>query len=254
MSEPRHAATVSRQHVSPLAAGRVSTIPEVLDRLGAIQSHVEDHAPLGAGDGVACFNFLYRVITDNVFTKVGTGFFHDDHFLTRLDVAFANRYFDALRVNESEPRAVPSALKALIERRSHPRVTPLQFAVAGVNAHINYDLSCAVVSTCQELERDPDFATQREDYGRVNDIFAQEMERLRQHFEGRLALWVDENVLMHVDDVIGNWSVEAARDTAWHNAELIWAFRDVDFAERQFVRTLDRLVGLAGRGLLVALP
>lgn len=239
---------------NPLLAGRVDSVPEVLTRMTQIQDHIEAREPLGPRDGVACFNFLYRIITSNVLAKIGTGFFHDDHFLTRLDVAFANLYFDALRANELDPETVPSSWEALIERRSEERVTALQFAVAGVNAHINFDLCRAVVATCEELDREPDFGSQRRDYDRVNGIFAEEMERLRQHFEGRLALWVDENILLHVDDAIGNWSVEAARDTAWEYAELLWAVRDLEFAERQLVKNLDRLVGLVGRGLLVRVP
>jgi hypothetical protein len=34
------------------------------------------------------------------------------------------------------------------------------------------------------------------------------------------------------------------------NAETLWAVRDVPFAGARFVVTLDRLVGLASRGLL----
>ena len=50
------------------------------------------------------------------------------------------------------------------------------------------------------------------------------------------------------------WNVERARDAAWVQGEALWALRGVGFLERRYLDTLDRLVGFAGRGLLVPLP
>lgn len=239
---------------SPFGLPAVTTVPEAIERMEAIQAWVEAGSPRGANDGIACFNFLYQVITRRVLEWIDGGKFHDADFLTRLDVAFANRYFDALRAHEVDPdRGAPRSWDALFDRRSQERIAPMQFAVAGVNAHVNFDLPLAVVATCDDLERSPDTGTQRVDYDKVNLIFAEEMESLRQHFEGRLELWIDENVLGHVDDVLGNFSVEKARDTAWANAEIVWSVRNLDGVEHLFVESLDRIVGFAGRGLLVHL-
>ncbi len=238
----------------PLGLGRVDSIEEVVSRLGAIQGFAEASSPLKDQDGVASFNFLYRIITQRVLDRLGTGFFPDDEFLTRLDVAFANRYLDALRAHATGSGRTPRSWKVLFERRHNPRITPLQFAVAGVNAHVNFDLACAVVETCHELGREPDEGTQEASYDKVNDIFAEQMERLRQHFEGRLALWIDENVLLNVDDMLGNWSVEASRAHAWNLARLLWKVRDHDVAEKLTLEVQDRASGLAGHLLLHPLP
>ena len=250
LSGPGSRHSVATPVGSPLLHGRVNSIPEVLDRLEAIQNFAEATQALGKHDGVACFNYLYHVITGRVQENVGTGFFQDDEFLTRLDVAFANRYLDALRGDAKKAGNVPRPWKVLFEKRSDDGVTPLQFAVAGVNAHINFDLACAVVDACEELGREPDSGAQEDAYERVNDIFAQEMERLRQHFEDRLQLWVDENVLCHVDDIIGNWSVQAARAHAWKLAELLWRLRTVDVAEDFVLQVQDRTVGALGHFIL----
>ena len=54
-----------------------------------------------------------------------------------------------------------------------PRIAPIQFALAGMNAHINHDLPLALVSICQarsvELGRD---SPQRRDYLKINDTIA----------------------------------------------------------------------------------
>jgi len=228
----------------------VETIPEVLSRLEAIQSYTEARSPLKNQDGVASFNFLYRIITARIFDHVGTGYFPDDAFITRLDVAFANRYLDALRSHAAASGQTPRSWKALFDRRSNPGVTPLQFAVAGVNAHVNFDLAWAVVTTCTDMDRDPEEGVQRATYDRVNDVFAEEMRRLRQHFEGRLARWIDDLVLARVEDVLGNWTVEASRAQAWNLATLLWRIRHVDAAEDLALEIQDRASGLAATLLL----
>ena len=239
---------------NPFGLGRVDTIQEVLTRLDAIQRYAEATSQRKQQDGLASFNFLYRIITGRVLELVGTGFFGDDEFLIRLDVAFANRYLNALRAWDAGANDPPRSWKVLFERREHPRITPMQFAVAGVNAHVNYDLACAVVATCEELGRTPDSGVQEETYDKVNDIFAEQMEDLRQHFEGRLALWIDENVLMQVDDMLGTWSVKASREHAWNLARLLWKVRRLDAAENLTLEVQDRASGLAGHLLLLPVP
>jgi hypothetical protein len=239
---------------SPFGLPPVATVPEAIGRMASIQTWVEANAPRRQHDGIACFNFLYHVITNRVLEWIERGEFEDADFLTRLDVVFANRYLDALRAYDADPeRGAPRSWDALFERRSHERIAPMQFAVAGVNAHVNFDLPLSVVATCEQLGRPPDSGSQRPDYDKVNLIFAQEMESLRQHFEGRLELWIDEHVLGRLDDVLGNFSVEKARDTAWTNAEILWSMRNLDGVERMFVESLDRIVGFAGRGVLTSL-
>lgn len=239
---------------NPFRLPPVETVPEAIERMATIQAWVEANAARGPHDGIACFNFLYHVITNRVLEWIEEGEFDDAEYLTMLDVVFANRYFDALRAHDADPEeGAPRSWHALFERRSHDRITPLQFAVAGVNAHVNFDLPLAVVETSERLDRRPGSGTQRSDYDKVNLIFAEEMESLRQHFEGRLELWIDENVLGHVDDVLGNFSVEAARDTAWANAEIVWSMRDLGGVRDLFVGSLDRFVGFAGRGVLIHL-
>ncbi len=64
----------------------------------------------------------------------------------------------------------------------------VQLAGAGVNAHINFDLAVATVDTGRELG-DADLAGRRDDYDKVNDVFAENMDalldRLLEEQEGR---------------------------------------------------------------------
>ena len=236
---------------SPLTGPPVTSVPEAIVRLEQIQAFVEATAPRGVQDGIASFNWMYSIVTRKVFLELEAGAFEDRQFLTALDVAFANLYFDALRAHAAGSSEAPRSWRALFESRDEPRICTILFALAGMNAHINYDLSNALVAACGQLGADPGSGSQREDYEEVNRILGAEMRDIRQHFQNRLEDWVDDHVLGQIDDIVAKWSIDAARDTAWCNAELLWKLRDDSFARGLFLTGLDRLVGLAGRGLLV---
>src|SRR5690348_5506076 len=107
---------------------------------------------------------MYQQVTESVRQHVGAGFFADPDWMAHLDVAFGNLYLDAVRASVEEPARVPRAWAALLERRADARVTPLQFALAGMNAHINRDLPVAVVSTCAALNTSPHDGAQHADF------------------------------------------------------------------------------------------
>src|SRR5260370_41606977 len=71
--------------------------------------------------------------------------------MTRLDIVFANYYFDALRAGTSAgPDAAPPVWRPLFRNRTRPKITRIQFALAGVNAHIERDLVFALLDMYRE--------------------------------------------------------------------------------------------------------
>ena len=225
-----------------------SSVADVLARMDELL------APLPRTDGVACFTRLYLEVTKGVDERLRGVTFADPAFLARLDIAFADLFFAADQAFSSDPSQAPHAWAPLFESRSSRGIAPLQFALAGMNAHINRDLPVALVGTCTEfgitLEED---SPQHADYERINGLLATvEGEVKSQYLTGWLRA-VDR--LLHrvdrIDDVVAMWDVSRARDAAWTNAQALWAVRDDADLSRDFLATLDRLVGLAGRGLLV---
>ena len=200
-------------------------------------------------DGVAAFNDLYLAVTVSVADRARRGAFEDVRFVRWLDVAFANLYFDALRAWVAG-RRVPSAWAPLVATRSRPDVLPLQFALAGMNAHINRDLPVALIQTCgaRRVELTPR-SPQRRDFRLINELLAE----VESEVKGRLlagALSHADVALGSLDDVIAMWKVERAREAAWANARTLWALREQPRLQSEFLRSLDRIVGFAGRGLL----
>ena len=222
-------------------AGRVS---EVISRLKGMV------AALPPGDGVRAFSSLYLAVTEAIDQAAKPGGFEDPRFVRWLDVVFANLYFDAVRNAVLRTGPVPKAWAPLLLGRAKRGTLPLQFALAGMNAHINRDLPVALVQTCEGRQvplrrRTP----QHRDFRKVNSL----LENVEAQVKAELvteALRDFDVALGELDDVIAMWKVERARDAAWNHAETLWALREAPRLEAQFLRTLDRMVGFAGRGLL----
>ncbi len=229
--------------IAPLVASDATSIGEVIERLQTIDG------ALPLTDGVAWFTKLYLSVTEAVQETLSPVAFQHPAFVARLDIVFANLYFQALR----GPAGLSKAWAPLIEARSDTRIAPIQFALAGMNAHINRDLPVALVSTCAELEIDL-AAARREhaDFLRVNTVLAATEERVKRWFATDF-LAVLDHAFGNVDDRIAMWKVERAREAAWVQGQTLWALRAVPSLLTAHLETLDHIVGFAGRGLLVPL-
>jgi hypothetical protein len=207
-------------------------------------------AALPAGDGLACFNRMYLQVTRQVNSRLGQGFYADPAFMTQLDVAFASLYFSAADA-ASDPAVVPLAWRPLVEQRANAGIEPVQFALAGMNAHINHDLPLALVSTCTALATSPDAGAHLADYQKVDQLLDAAEQSLRQSFESAPELAVDHH-LSAVNNLIANWTINSARDLAWNNCLLLWAVRDDPVARGLLADSLAGSAALASRLLLVA--
>lgn len=221
-------------------------IPTVVDRLKEVQTAAETH-PLGRRDGVACFNYLYHVVTSQVQRDYLDGKFADGDFITRLDVAFANRY---LRGVEGGADACPAPWRCLLESRSDRHISALAFAVVGVSAHVNYDLAFAVLETSLEMGRSS--LIDHDDYDHLNQIFFREMRKLRQHFEDD-----DERKFERafgfttLENLLGDIIVVVARWLAWRKAQRLWDARTAAGADEEAEDSTARRVGALNRGVFM---
>jgi Family of unknown function (DUF5995) len=228
----------------PVTDAPVTSVAGAITRMEAIAT------ALPAADGLACFNRMYLDVTGQVNSQLGQGFFADPAFMTYLDVAFANLYFAAVGT-AGDPAAVPLAWRPLVQQRAAAGIEPVQFALAGMNAHINHDLPVAVVSTCAALDTTPEAGAHLADYQKVDELLDAAEQSIRQSFESAPELAVDQH-LSAVATLISNWSINSARDMAWTNSLLLWAVRDDPVAHGLFLNSLAASTELASRLLLVA--
>ncbi|MBV8220281.1 MAG: hypothetical protein JO325_17575 [Solirubrobacterales bacterium] len=181
----------------------VSTIPGVIARLQAIDG------ALPRKGGVPIFNRLYLQVTLAVDSASAGTEFENRPFLDRLDVIFAGLYFDAETTIDSGG-SCPVVWRPLGEARSDAR-EPIQFALAGMAAHINHDLPIAVVATSEELGLAPE----------------------------------------KTDEALAMWSLVGARDVAWAHAKLLWDMRHAGPLREAYLDTLACTTELAARAMLV---
>jgi Family of unknown function (DUF5995) len=223
----------------------------VVDPIAGVVRRMEQIAAgLRPEDGVARFNDLYLAVTRAVLAEARAGEFEDPELLARLDVVFAQLFFAAVKA-DARRRRLAHAWRPLFRSRAASGIAPLQFALSGMNAHINHDLPVALVAVMEEFGLAPDRNTpQYRDFRRVNALLARVEEQVKARFQDELAGIADE-ALGRLDDVIAMWSVARARDAAWTNARTLWALRDAPLLHDPFLDQLDRFVGLASRGLLI---
>lgn len=225
----------------------------IVDPIAAVAARMEAiAAPLGADDGVRRFNELYLAVTRAVAIESASTTFEDPAFMSRLDVVFADLYFAAID-DDAAGRNVGRAWAPLFHKRGERGIAALQFAIAGMNAHINHDLSLALVTTTKELGIDLNHGTpQHKDYLAINGLLERVQDEIKERFTTGVIRDID-NAGGRVDDVFAAWSVTRARDNAWVQAQTLDALGGSGFLRKQFLIALGRNVGFAGRTLLTPL-
>jgi uncharacterized membrane protein YccC len=101
------------------------------------------------------------------------------------------------------------------------------------------------VETCRALGREP--ADLESGFDRVGDILVQLEEQIREDLMPGPDLLEIADPLTHL---VGAWSLERARESAWSAARLLWGLRDLPDLAEEFTERLDAGVGLVGRCLL----
>jgi hypothetical protein len=144
----------------------------------------------------------------------------------------------------------PAAWTVLFKRRGDRAVRAIPAAAVGVNAHVNFDLTFALLETLAALRLTPvDGSRQHKDYLHINEIFRQQIPILRDQFQTDLARVVDR-LNGKLDDWTEGWLVVETRDLAWRRAKRLWRKRG-NLRRRQWVETrMDRQAAFLGRFLL----
>ena len=220
---------------------------EVVQKMQAIQTALPD------SDGLKWFNFLYLSVTLAVQAEIARpNAFEDAGWIERLDVCFANLYFAALSAAQEQGGvAAPAAWQPLLQNRTTPGIAPIQFALAGMNAHINRDLVEALLTVYSADGKAPGIGSARfRDFKRVNQI----LEKVE--IQMRPALLVGTPLakgghFAPLEDILAMWSVTAARQAAWDHSQALWQLRTVRPVQRASFDAVDGLTELASNGLLI---
>ena len=205
------------------------------------------------GDGLKWFNWLYLQVSEKVADRITAGGFNDPAWLAELDVQFATLYFTALH-GYLAGGDCPETWAALFAVRENTRIARIQFALAGINAHINHDLPGAIVSTCTARNTVPQDGTpQYDDYTALNAPLDALIETAKRRLLVRL-LGDPLPPVSRLEDTLAAWGTSAAREQAWKHAEALWRLRDVPAIAAGYLDGRDGLTTFGNKTLLVPVP
>src|SRR5258707_11313180 len=116
-------------------------IDALIERMAGLLGPLEE-----TGDARRFFHATYLRTTRAVRDALHAGRFSDPEWVERWDVAFADRYLDALTADSAgAPVSRPWAV-AFRAAREQPAAPALRHVLLGMNAHINYDLPQALLA------------------------------------------------------------------------------------------------------------
>jgi hypothetical protein len=221
------------------------SIPDVLATMQTIDNTCID------GDGLKWFNWLYFQVTQQVENRVAAGGFNDPKWLSALDVQFATLYFTALNENLSGGQS-PGCWSAMFALRNQTDIARIQFALAGMNSHINHDLPLAIIATCQSTNTVPQHGTaQYNDYTSLNPTMDALIEEAKKNLNVRL-LGDNLPAVTRIEDTIASWNLAAARESAWDTAQNLWQEAPIILATHMEI--IDGLTTVISKALLVPAP
>ena len=235
--------SIDTQLLQIVSGASPASIPDVI----AVMQSIDGLLP--SNDGVKWFNRLYLMVTQEIDAQPPPNGWQDATWLTRLDVVFAGFYFAAIAGALEQNADSASSWDAFFEARTRAGVDRIQFALAGMNAHINHDLALALLQTDDELHLTPAMQSpEHDDYERVNGllevVLPSALNLLATGIVGELAQDTGK-----VGRLLAIWNVRAARDLAWDFADHLRNLRGLsrDLA----LEGQDKLTGVIGRSLLL---
>ncbi|HZB72755.1 MAG TPA: DUF5995 family protein [Acidimicrobiales bacterium] len=186
---------------------------------------------LGADDASGYFAALYVRVTSDIAACVRDRRFEDGERMARLAEAFAGYYLRALRAEGPVPRC----WQASWDVAGDPDLLIVQHLLLGANAHVNHDLTQAVVDIAEDHGG---LAAVEDDFAVVSDILAASFTSVIRDLD-RVSRWASEAAALGGGRLF-NFSMGWARSTAWETSGRLYPLGGEE--RRAYVRHLDEWV------------
>lgn len=163
------------------------------------------------------FASLYRTVTVIVKQRCDAGnFFEDNDRMRRLDVIFANRYFEAMDAHLYGNGTPTGSWQVSFDCARKRRLIILQHLLLGMNAHISLDLG---IATAEVAAGDLNESLER-DFIRLNNLLAGLIDTVQREISKlspllRILDWA----AWRGDEIFVSYSIDTARDRAWEFAQ-----------------------------------
>ena len=175
------------------------------------------------GDRRCIFLRCYSLMSGNVLAAVRAQRFADSDWVANLMHHFAGYYFEPLARYEAGETPVPTVWQRAHDAARGEEATAAQHLLAGVNAHINYDLPLAIYDLLEPEWADLSPAgrgERRDDHDLINVIIADTVDRVQDQVVERHDPWM--NIIDQVGGYLDEWLVAQMiriwRDRVWERS------------------------------------
>ena len=215
-----------------------TTIEEVLGQLEKIIA-----ASIADNNRIGFFAALYYKVTASVKEGIANGQFDNGPLMEKLDVAFANRYLDALTAWENK-QTLTASWKVAFTATQNSSVLVLQHLLLGMNAHINLDLGIAAAEIS-----DGQLAAVKKDFDAINGVISALTYQVLNDISRVSPLL--SLLGLHAgnqNSILIQFSINNARDGAWCFAEDLAGRKGVDYTN--FINKRDQTITELAKGLV----
>ncbi len=218
-----------------------TTIAGVIDRLNDIIAE-----SIAGNSRQGYFAALYKKVTVEISKKIHEGYFDDNERMERLDVIFANRYFEACDQYRLQQNCSAS-WKLSFDACNHWQPMLMHHLLTGMNAHIGLDLGIATAT----VAAGKDIAAVQHDFNKINIILCDMIAGIKATLYN---MWPLSKLIsqLHTDRLendIAGFSMHIARDAAWQSALQVAAC-ETDADRQRCIALRDQVVADFGNRLL----
>ncbi len=217
------------------------TIEEVIESLDQIiEWSKKNKSTLGY------FACTYRSTTIAVLQGVQNNKFEDGARMIALDIAFANRYFEALE-NYQKNKKCTNAWFTAFEASKNDQLLVMQHILLGMNAHINLDLGVSAASIMPLGNISP----LRNDFNKINEVIASINQKVEDSLsEICYSIEYIDQFMKNADNIILDFAISKARETAWATAYIV--SNSIDFIRPSLINMVDNAATLIAKNIIIS--
>lgn len=219
----------------------MKTIEEAIQKLDEIIAwSIANKSPIGY------FACTYRSMTLAVLEGIKKKKFEDGKRMVTLDLAFANRYFEALE-NYQQKKKCSNAWFIAFEASKNKDLLIMQHIILGINAHINLDLgvSAAAIMPYRKVN------LLKNDFDKINEVIASINQKI-QHSLNKIcySIALVDELSQGKDNVILDFAISKARQTSWASAFIL--SNSIQFIRPTLINMIDNAATLIAKNIIIS--
>ena len=218
---------------------QISSIADVVTRLNQVIKQCET-----GKSRAGYFAALYKRMTMAVVEGIAGNRFEDGARMEKLDIVFAQRYFDAYDAYASG-KTCTASWKNAFDACSNSQLIVLQQLLMGINTHINLDLAIAAATIAPGNR----INALQNDFNRINIVISSLVDDVQ---ESLAAVWLPMRFITRIangkQEAVLNFSIDKARTASWSNAVLLASINDAQ--RNMYTGQMDATVKVLGDGIL----